>query len=265
MVIRGRYNINVVRNNHLRPVISTLNTSKEFKMDEPEYLDIRRIFTKQDNPVTRVKHTRGYRDSLAFAYGVDRTFPLETVELQSFNQKHDKNVENTVIHIGPDADYYARSMNFLAFVVADHIYFRSNKFNTTTDEGRKLIAHELTHVAQNKKRGFEGEEELEREAEQAEYAEAEETDPVETVTLNGKMYRIRKSAQKKIVRMTADYITKWMGERKIILDGEDYLKLLVRYEEFITDPFPMGHGPATLAGLRMEEELKEELRRRAGI
>jgi hypothetical protein len=264
MVIRGSYNINGVRNSHLQQIINTLNMAKEFKMDEPEFLDFRAISEKQDNPVTGVKRTPGYRDSLAFAYGLDRTFPLETVDLKSFNQKHDKDVESATIHIGSDADYFARKMNFLAFVVADHIYFRSNKFNTATDEGRELIAHELTHVAQNKERRFEGKEELEREAEQVECAEVWETDPAETITLTGKTYRLRKSEQKKIVYLTAAYIAQWIEERSLLLDEEDYLKLLVAYKEFITSKEPIGNQ-VTQADYWMEEELKRELKMRAGI
>jgi hypothetical protein len=238
--------------------------AKKFKMDEPEFLDFRAISKKQDNPVTEVKTAPGYRDSLAFAYGLDRTFPLETVELKSFNQKHDKNIESAIIHIGSDADYFARRMNFLAFVVADHIYFRSNKFNTATGEGRELIAHELTHVAQNKERRFEGKEELEREAEQVESAEAGETDSVETITLTGKTYRVKKSEQRKIVCMVAAYIEQWVEERRLLLDEEDYLKLLVAYKEFITGIEPIGN-PVTQADYLTEEELKRELRMRAGI
>jgi hypothetical protein len=264
MLIRGSYNISGVRNSHLQQIINTLNLAKEFKMDEPEFLDIRLILEKQDNPVTGVKRTRGYRDSLAFAYGLDRTFPLETVELKSFNQKHDKNIETAIIHIGSSADYYARSMNFLAFVIADHIYFRSNKFNMTTDEGRKLVAHELTHVAQNREKEFEGKEELEREAEQAECAEAWETDPVETITFTGKTYRLRKSEQRKLVYLTANYIEKWVEERRLLLDEEDYLHLLATYKEFITSIEPIGN-PVTQADYWIEEELKRELRMRAGI
>ncbi|MDR0321061.1 MAG: DUF4157 domain-containing protein [Treponema sp.] len=264
MVIRGSYIITGVRNENLWHIIRTLNLAKELKMNEPDFLDIMRISRKQDNPVTEVKHTSGYRDKLPFAHGVDRTFPLETVELKSFNQKHDKDIENAIIHIGSDADYYARRMNLLAFVLNDHIYFRSNKFNTTTDEGRKLVAHELTHVAQNKERRFEGKDELEREAEQTEYAEVEETDPKETFTVNGKFYQLRKSEQKKFVHITADNITKWLEERKIILDEVKYLELLVAYKEFITGIEPLGE-PITQADRRLDEELKIELKFRAGI
>jgi hypothetical protein len=79
MAIRGSYIINVAGNDRLQHIVDTLNTAKEFKIIEPDFLDIRRILRKQDNPVTGVKHTREYRDSLALAYGLDRTFPLETI------------------------------------------------------------------------------------------------------------------------------------------------------------------------------------------
>ena len=97
-----------------------------------------------------------------------------------------------------------------------------------------MLGHELTHVAQNKNKRFESKDELEREAELAEYIETAESDPPENVTIAGIDYPLRKEEQKEIVYMTADSITKWVEERKYILDEKKYFKLLIKYKEMVT-------------------------------
>jgi hypothetical protein len=79
----------------------------------------------------------------------DKVFPLETVAIQEYKTKYDAEIEKVTIHTGPAADEYARSMNALAITIATDIYFRNNKYNPADEEGRKLLAHEMTHIAQH--------------------------------------------------------------------------------------------------------------------
>jgi hypothetical protein len=52
------------------------------------------------------------------------------------------------IHTGAEADQSARSVSALAYTVGDNIVFRGDQYRPSTVEGKKLIAHELTHVVQ---------------------------------------------------------------------------------------------------------------------
>ena len=52
------------------------------------------------------------------------------------------------VHTGPGAAEVTRRFNAEAVTVKDHIFFAPGRFNPTTVEGQKLIAHELTHVLQ---------------------------------------------------------------------------------------------------------------------
>jgi hypothetical protein len=52
------------------------------------------------------------------------------------------------VHTGPTAAESARSISALAFTSAHHIVFGSGQYSPGTSEGRKLLAHELTHVLQ---------------------------------------------------------------------------------------------------------------------
>lgn len=76
----------------------------------------------------------------------DRVIPMETVTIQSFRREKSAEVEDPIIHIGYAADEFARSYNSLAIVMTNHIYFRNNAYRPETEEGRALLAHELTHV-----------------------------------------------------------------------------------------------------------------------
>ena len=52
------------------------------------------------------------------------------------------------IHTDQRADSLARSLHAKAFTTGNHIYFRNAHFDTSSSQGKRLIAHELTHVVQ---------------------------------------------------------------------------------------------------------------------
>jgi Domain of unknown function (DUF4157) len=62
------------------------------------------------------------------------------------------------IHIDDAAAKSSKELNALAYTVGRNIYFGNGQYNPNTFEGRKLIAHELTHVIQqeaaNKKNDY---------------------------------------------------------------------------------------------------------------
>ena len=57
------------------------------------------------------------------------------------------------IHTGGDADALARSLNAQAFTVGNDIFFAGNRFDPASPSGQLLLAHELTHVAQQQNAG----------------------------------------------------------------------------------------------------------------
>lgn len=52
------------------------------------------------------------------------------------------------IHAGPEAAAAADAINARAFTVGNHVAFNEGEYKPATDDGKKLIAHELTHVRQ---------------------------------------------------------------------------------------------------------------------
>jgi hypothetical protein len=171
----------------------------------------------------------------------DRVFPFETVELQSFNQKHDTSIEYASIHVGGFADELTRSLNVLALTIGSDIFFRSDNYNTSSTEGRKILAHELTHVSQYEEKDInelKNREQLEKEAENAEAEEEEfEIDPIITTKFNGKSIRIRKSRKKEIIRNTVDELVRYVEQQKYVLEEEKYLKFLCFLQEYCESSF----------------------------
>ena len=168
----------------------------------------------------------------------DRVHPLDTVTLQQFNREHNTSIEHAVIHSGPLADEYARAMNALAVTVGTNIYFRNSAWNPTDEEGRKLLAHELTHVAQFKDKRTKiqiNKEYLEQEAEQAEQKEMHQSDPLVTIKAKGKQFTLRKSHIKSITHEVNQSIEEWIEIQRQYLGDEEYLELLLSYQNWLRE------------------------------
>jgi hypothetical protein len=165
----------------------------------------------------------------------DREFPVETVRLQRHELIHDNKVENAMVHIGPSADEYARTFNALAVTIATDIYFRNGAYRPETEEGRKLLAHELTHVAQYREGNTDkniNKKELEQEAVAAEGYEAYEEDPIVEVEIGGNEFRLRQSELSEVIEDAAEEAGRWFKQQKTILSERKYLELLCAYAEW---------------------------------
>lgn len=57
------------------------------------------------------------------------------------------------VHTGSDAESAAANLGARAFTVGNHIHFGAGGFDASSDEGKRILAHELTHVAQGKAHG----------------------------------------------------------------------------------------------------------------
>jgi len=168
----------------------------------------------------------------------DRVFPLDTVELQQFRTKHETDIETATLHIGPYANEMARALNLLAFTIGSDIYFRDRGYNPNSEEGKKILNHELTHVTQfEEKRVTKNadHEELEKEAEVAETKADYDPDPCEPYHAGNKVFYLRKSQIKKVKEMVKQYVEEWILREKSTRSEEDYLKLLCAYSDYLKE------------------------------
>lgn len=61
------------------------------------------------------------------------------------------------VHTGPEASAAAKSVQAQAFTVGNEVVFNEGKYNPSSPEGQRTIAHELTHVVQQSKGDVPGE------------------------------------------------------------------------------------------------------------
>lgn len=73
---------------------------------------------------------------------------LPSATNQFFSQKIGFNFSNVKIHTDDVAAKSAESINALAYTTGKNIVFNQNQYQPETDVGKKLLAHELTHVVQ---------------------------------------------------------------------------------------------------------------------
>jgi len=55
------------------------------------------------------------------------------------------------VHTDDHASESARAVNAFAYTVGDHIAFQTGHYDPASSRGRRLLAHELTHVVQNRR------------------------------------------------------------------------------------------------------------------
>jgi len=227
--VRNKYNIVNQTFNDIQTIYMLLNrlTGNLFDTDL--------LLAKQDNLfVSRQKQAK----IVARNPGDDRVFPFNTVELQRYSSKHEIDIEKATIHIGPYANELARSFNALALTIGSDIFFRDKAYNPGSEEGRKVIAHELTHVAQHTERRITknvSRETLEAEAGFAEKKEVYDKNAIVVLNIRGNRYMFSRSKMEYYANKVSVYIKNRVMEQKYILEEKEYLKLLYAYEKWIKE------------------------------
>lgn len=219
--------------NSLRTIVTIMNQAILYIQNNPDFQKPLQVYGKQSQEFMEYQHVE---TTVRRRHEQDRVFPLDTVSIQGFRTAHHGDLEPATIHTGPAADELARSMNALAVTIAGDIYFRSNTYNPHDEEGRKLLAHELTHVKQHaEKRIIKATtiEELEAEAIRAEASEVYESDPFVTVPVGRNALRLRSSTVPKLVHLVADEVEEWVSNQKHVLDERSYLELLCAYRSWL--------------------------------
>ena len=74
--------------------------------------------------------------------------PLDGSTKYFFESRFGHDFSNVKIHTGSKAAESSQAINAHAFTLGNNIVFNEGKYDSGTDDGRKLLAHELTHVLQ---------------------------------------------------------------------------------------------------------------------
>jgi hypothetical protein len=79
--------------------------------------------------------------------------PLTLALRQDMEQRFGHDFSRVQVHSGVAAEQSARDVNAYAYTVGHKIVFGAGRYAPATQEGRRLIAHELTHVVQQSAQG----------------------------------------------------------------------------------------------------------------
>ena len=74
--------------------------------------------------------------------------PMEPLLRQDMEQRFGRDFSRVRVHSDSAGEQSAQDVNANAYTVGHHIVFGAGRFASGTQEGRRLIAHELTHVTQ---------------------------------------------------------------------------------------------------------------------
>jgi hypothetical protein len=74
--------------------------------------------------------------------------PLDSGLRQDMEQRFGHDFSRVRVHTSAVAEQSAQEINANAYTVGQNVIFGANRFSPATREGRRLIAHELTHVVQ---------------------------------------------------------------------------------------------------------------------
>lgn len=74
--------------------------------------------------------------------------PLDPALRQDMEQRFGHDFSRVRVHSGRDAEESARDLNAHAYTAGSSIVFGAGRFDPGTNDGRRLLAHELTHVVQ---------------------------------------------------------------------------------------------------------------------
>lgn len=164
----------------------------------------------------------------------ERVVPISSEIISEHNQKNDAKIERAEVRYGPNSDQMMRDYHANALTLGMAIYISSRAYKPETEEGKKTLVHELTHIKQNQEDILEGQktvEELELEAEETEKIAETIKEEYKTIEIDGKQYKITKKAYTKLMGELKERVENWIEDQESNLSEEEYLELLLKYEK----------------------------------
>jgi hypothetical protein len=76
--------------------------------------------------------------------------PLDPATRAYFEPRFGYDFSDVRIHTGPSAETSAQAVHALAYTVGQNVVFNAGQYSPQTNQGQRLLAHELTHVVQQR-------------------------------------------------------------------------------------------------------------------
>ncbi len=126
-----------------------IQTKKDFEIHRQPMEEEEKEIQAKRNSGKNSEITRNIESQIKSAINGGRELPQEVN--RKFAPKFGVNFSDVKIHNDSSADKLARSINARAFTYRNHIFFSSGEYSPHTPSGKRLLAHELTHVVQQSK------------------------------------------------------------------------------------------------------------------
>ena len=78
---------------------------------------------------------------------------LDAATRAFFEPRFGQDFSHVRVHTGAEAEASTRSISALAYTAGEHVVFGAGQYAPRSDDGRRLLAHELTHVVQQSENG----------------------------------------------------------------------------------------------------------------
>jgi hypothetical protein len=147
------------RNSRTRGVVQTFTTGPQGETETPAWMCASCAHEKGSSDEGRVQR-QGGGAVLAAGGSVSRAtetylqgmsyggHPLPNSEREFFEARFGTSFGDVRLHTDRHADAAARAIGAEAFTLGSSVAFRNGKYRPGTNAGRRLLAHELTHVVQ---------------------------------------------------------------------------------------------------------------------
>ena len=129
------------------PISSRSSGSAQLKCDECEDEEEQNVQRKESEPMTHTPEAAGANVAEVLN---EPGHPLDPDTSTFMESRFGRDFSGVRIHSGTRADASARRLNSLAFTLGHNVAFREGQYSPGTDHGRRLLAHELTHVVQQR-------------------------------------------------------------------------------------------------------------------
>lgn len=182
----------------------------------------------------RIKFLQHRSASIRNSSENNRVIPLDAITKSEFELERDTELGNTKIIYGHGSDEMLRSNGLVAFALANKIYIQTHKYKPETEEGRALLAHELTHVQQYSEKRINNQtskEELEKEAEQIEKIIEYNPERYREINFEGKKYKLTERKYRELMDEIRKRVEYQLEYNTMGLSDADYLKVLIQYQE----------------------------------
>ncbi len=108
-----------------------------------------KIQRRAENPASQIEEVPASVERVLASSGN----PLPITVRQDMEQRFGQDFSRVRMHTGSAAEQSARDVSANAYTVGNNIVFNRGKFSPETQAGKRLLAHELTHVVQQARAG----------------------------------------------------------------------------------------------------------------